>query len=227
MQNVSAYTGSEPYIFISYSHKDSEVMDILHEITSSGYRVWYDEGIKSGRNWADEISMRLKNCSQFVVFISNNAIESENVKDEIHIAVKYRLDMQVIYLEEVKLEGGLELQLDRKQAIHKNQYSTQSGFYNQLIKGLAVEAYQQKENAVSTAKSSMEDVYEIVSTVYSSPFKKIYIAVITKKPLHLCLSNIFIFPTQYPASREKSVLTMKLPFSENFSLRLALMFRGS
>ncbi len=42
----SPYTGSEPYVFVSYAHEDSTVvlpeLAWLHE---QGINVWYDEGI--------------------------------------------------------------------------------------------------------------------------------------------------------------------------------------
>ena len=43
------YEGKEPYIFISYAHKDSDrVFPILEELDRRGYRVWYDDGIAPG-----------------------------------------------------------------------------------------------------------------------------------------------------------------------------------
>ena len=40
MQN--AYEGQEPYIFISYAHKDSNtVLPIIQGLQERGFRVWY------------------------------------------------------------------------------------------------------------------------------------------------------------------------------------------
>ena len=40
------YIGEKPYIFVSYAHKDSEVvMRAIALLQQSGFRVWYDEGI--------------------------------------------------------------------------------------------------------------------------------------------------------------------------------------
>ena len=55
-----AYKGSEPYIFISYAHKDSEaVLPVIARLQKDGYRVWYDEGIAPGSNWDVYISEHL------------------------------------------------------------------------------------------------------------------------------------------------------------------------
>ena len=110
----------KPYVFVSYAHADSdEVMKTIKFLKSNHFNVWYDEGIKSGYEWADEISRKIKCCKQFLCFISENSIKSESVKDEIHIAWKYNINTIVIYLEKVDLDGGLEMKLDRKQAIMK------------------------------------------------------------------------------------------------------------
>ena len=38
-----AYKGEQPYIFISYAHKDSDVvLPIVAKLQQDGYRVWYE-----------------------------------------------------------------------------------------------------------------------------------------------------------------------------------------
>ena len=45
--SFNPYEGKEKYIFISYSHSDSEIIiPILEELNSNGYRIWYDDGIE-------------------------------------------------------------------------------------------------------------------------------------------------------------------------------------
>lgn len=38
MSRIQAYRGDEPYIFISYSHTDTEVQEILTELAAKDYR---------------------------------------------------------------------------------------------------------------------------------------------------------------------------------------------
>jgi hypothetical protein len=46
---IPAYEGKEPYIFVSYAHKDSPaVFHIVEQLSARGYRIWYDEGIEPG-----------------------------------------------------------------------------------------------------------------------------------------------------------------------------------
>jgi len=51
-----AYIGEEPFLFVSYAHRDgAEVYDDIRYLSESGYRVWYDEGISPGSEWPYEI----------------------------------------------------------------------------------------------------------------------------------------------------------------------------
>ena len=40
---AKAYQGDEPYVFVSYSHRDPKVQEIIQEMVDNRYRVWYDE----------------------------------------------------------------------------------------------------------------------------------------------------------------------------------------
>ena len=55
-----AYEGTEPYIFISYSHKDSNVVfPAIRALQEAGYPVWYDAGIQAGSEWPEYIASHL------------------------------------------------------------------------------------------------------------------------------------------------------------------------
>ncbi len=44
-----AYEGSEPYIFVSYSHEDAAaVYPEIEWLRQQGVNIWYDEGISPG-----------------------------------------------------------------------------------------------------------------------------------------------------------------------------------
>ena len=46
MERPFAYNGVEPYIFVSYSHKNCDrVWPVIDRLEKDGYRVWYDYGI--------------------------------------------------------------------------------------------------------------------------------------------------------------------------------------
>ena len=64
------YRGDQPYIFISYSHKDSrKVWPVIEQMQADGYRVWYDEGIDPGTEWDENIAAHVTGCDYFIAFI--------------------------------------------------------------------------------------------------------------------------------------------------------------
>ncbi len=86
---VRAYEGNDPYIFVSYAHKDSErVLPVIHQLYERKYRVWYDEGIKPGSEWPKNIAIHLQKAAAVLVFVSKNSLASPNCKNEISRAPK-------------------------------------------------------------------------------------------------------------------------------------------
>lgn len=122
-----AYNGVHPYIFVSYAHKDaSMVYPELKWLNSQDYRIWYDEGIDPGNEWPEEVARALASCSQFVVFLTSNACESKNVRNEINFALKRDIPFIAVYLSEVDLPLGLDLQIGSVQAIFKHKMCAES-----------------------------------------------------------------------------------------------------
>ena len=115
-----AYIGDEPYIFVSYAHKDSDIIfEEIKKFHYAGYPIWYDQALTAGREWDEEIEDALLGCSLMVVFISENSMASNNVVDEIKLALEEKINIVPIYLEEAKLAKGLKLRLSQKHAIFK------------------------------------------------------------------------------------------------------------
>ena len=85
-----AYTGNEPYLFISYSHRDTakvyETLDLLHD---RKYRIWYDESCETGNDFRDELRNRIKNCQAVILFVSNASMTSPFCGMEIIVAREY------------------------------------------------------------------------------------------------------------------------------------------
>jgi len=107
------YEGGEPYIFVSYSHKDSlQVFPVLQELHNRGLRIWYDKGIDPGSEWPEEIANHLLGCGLFLLFMSPDAAESHNVRREITMAVDKKKSLMNVYLKETGLQPGLQLQLN-------------------------------------------------------------------------------------------------------------------
>jgi molecular chaperone DnaK len=117
-----SYTGNAPYIFVSYSHRDSSIVYLeLKTLNSLGYRIWYDESINPGNDWSEEIAKAINKSAYFIVFISPNAVESKNVRNEINFALQKNKTFLAVHIFETNLPDGLELNISRLQAIIKYQ----------------------------------------------------------------------------------------------------------
>lgn len=131
---IRPYKGDEPYIFISYAHKDNEiVLSILERMVQDGYRIWYDEGITPGTEWDDEIALHIDKCDSFLAFISNNYLKSENCRDELNFVRDLGKERLLVYIEEVTLPRGMAMRLGRLQDVRLYDYgSNTERFFEKL-----------------------------------------------------------------------------------------------
>ncbi|MCX5756933.1 MAG: toll/interleukin-1 receptor domain-containing protein [Candidatus Hydrogenedentes bacterium] len=107
-------------MFASYAHKDGrQVFPELRALHDQAVRIWYDEGIDPGNEWPDDIARALHKASVFLVFVSQSAVESRNVRNEINFALNRGKPFLAIYLEDVQLPPGLELRMGDIQAVMK------------------------------------------------------------------------------------------------------------
>ena len=107
-----AYSGEEPYIFISYSHQDAHlVYPEIIQLNDAGYNIWYDEGVAASNEWPEEIANAVLSCSVFLCFISPRATDSINCRNEINLALNEKKPFLAIHLEETALPPGLRLRM--------------------------------------------------------------------------------------------------------------------
>lgn len=132
-ERIISYEGNEPYIFISYSHKDTErVMPVLRRIQQDGYRIWYDDGTESGTEWAVTIEQHLVSSSCLIAFLTENYFESENCLDEIEHAKNRGIKVLIIYLEDIKVPGWFEMRHNRTQAVLRSHYDSEERFFERV-----------------------------------------------------------------------------------------------
>ena len=136
-----AYTGNDSYVFVAYAHKDAfRVFSEIKNLHNSGLRIWFDGGIDPGVEWSDDIAKALLNSSMFVVFVTPNAVDSKNVKNEINFALNNNKKFLAIYLEETQLPLGLELRMGDIQAVLKWRMS-ESNYLKKLISAFSNELF--------------------------------------------------------------------------------------
>ena len=107
-----AYSGDDPFIFVSYSHADDELVYAeLSRLNELGFKVWYDEGIQAGVQWTDQLAQRLSDCALAVYFITPNSVLSRHCGNEVHYALDLEKPVLVIHLKQAALPPGQRLQL--------------------------------------------------------------------------------------------------------------------
>lgn len=131
---IRPYKGEEPYIFISYAHKDNDiVLSIMERMAQDGYRIWYDEGITPGSEWDDEIAEHIDKCDSFIAFISSNYLNSKNCKDELKFVRDLEKKLLLVYIENVPLPSGMALRLGRLQDVRFYEHKdNQNIFFEKL-----------------------------------------------------------------------------------------------
>lgn len=135
------YDGSEPFIFISYAHRDSaQVHPFIARLMEDGYRVWYDAGIDPGTEWDSNIADHIERCGYFLALISENYLRSENCKDELNFVRDLGKQRLLVFLQDVTLPAGMRMRLSRLQAIYKYTYSSQQDFYERVYAAQGIES---------------------------------------------------------------------------------------
>ena len=96
------YEGSNPYVFVSYSHRDSEtVIDTIRLVHDRRYRLWYDEGIPAGSDWPRNIAVHMRDCRMVLFFLSRTALESPNCLSEMTTAARQGKPVLLMKLEDI------------------------------------------------------------------------------------------------------------------------------
>ncbi len=97
------YEGKRPYVFISYSHRDSDrVLDILTELNDRKLRLWYDEGIPAGSDWPINIETHMRECAAVLFFLSRTALASQYCYSEIQTAIALKKPILAVRLDDAK-----------------------------------------------------------------------------------------------------------------------------
>lgn len=136
-----AYEGNQPYIFISYSHRNGEMVKrVIESLQARGFRVWFDGGIEAGSEWPEYIATHLRNCACLLAFISPDFVASRNCRRELNFAQDLNKDLLDVYIEDVELSDGMRMQLGLNQALWKKNYPSWEGFIDALCNARIIQS---------------------------------------------------------------------------------------
>ena len=113
--------------FISYSRADSSfAVKLARDLKSAGFDVWLDQlDIPTGARWDDEVEAALESCKIFMIILSPESLQSQNVKDEVGYAIDAGKDILPVKIK----SGEIPFRLRRFQYVD---FSKQS--YNENLK---------------------------------------------------------------------------------------------
>ena len=145
-ERIYPYSGDEPFIFASYSHRDMEkVFSIIRGFQKLGYRIWFDEGIDPGTEWDEYIAEHIDKSTYMLAFLSENYFGSSNCRDELAFARDMDKPLLLIYIAADELPPGMKLRLNRLQAIHWYSYDDKVLFYEKAASAAGLEECKEKE----------------------------------------------------------------------------------
>ena len=100
------YEGKRPYVFISYSHRNTErVLSIIKPLHDGKLRLWYDEGIPAGNDWSGNIDAHMRACGAVLFFRSKTALASPNCFSEIEAAIANRHPLLIVPLDDAPVDA--------------------------------------------------------------------------------------------------------------------------
>ena len=140
-KELTAYEGTEPYIFVSYSHRDTmQVCRVMKIIEREKFRFWYDDTMEIGEDFREELRTRIENCSAFLLFISENSMGSKYCGMEIITAFKFNKKIYPVYLtDDVVIPAPLKMILENVQHVKGSVNSDLEKYTKKLVSGLPVE----------------------------------------------------------------------------------------
>lgn len=107
-----AYTGDEPYLFVSYSHRDvAKVYPILDALYDRKYRIWYDESCETGNDFREELRQRIEGSEAILLFVSESSMNSPFCGMEIIVARENNKRLYPIYLDDSSVPPAFSILL--------------------------------------------------------------------------------------------------------------------
>ena len=132
---MPAYQGNEPYIFLSYAHKDKElahqVVDYLQE---HNFNVWFDEGIHTGAQWKKFILEKIANpnCWMMVFLATQNSLVSDECEKELYFAEKKKKKFINVVIGSPQFPDWFICDFKRNQFVNEAEFASRDAMLDRL-----------------------------------------------------------------------------------------------
>lgn len=129
---MKTYEGMEHYIYVSASSEDREPSEqIASWLVKDHFRAYVTPPETEERQ--DEIiAERIEHCHVFLALISASYLQSADCRDELNYARDLQKQCVLVYLDDSKLPGGMQMRLSRLQALYWIHYEKKEHFFDQL-----------------------------------------------------------------------------------------------
>ena len=132
---LQAYRGNEPYIYISYFHKDRDVAEpIIRKLQEDGYRVSFDESPNPGEEFTEDVDRKIVGCALFITLLSEQYSRMVCGKVEFFYAMQLEKKILPILPEDASLSPDVEFYLNGYRSIRLDQYPDRAGFLADLYR---------------------------------------------------------------------------------------------
>lgn len=212
-----AYSGSEPFVFVSYAHRDSEIVypEILW-LQQQGFNIWWDQGIGGGTRWRDEIADSIENCQLFLFYASENAIASTVCREELEFALSHQCKVLVSHLDATTMPAGLQLAVSNRQGLLRHKI-TALEYEEKLLEAVAAGLQQTPKTPTTRLK-----------TRSASRKIKQAVPVLAAGLLGIALTWYFTLPSPVPLKPSpKSVLILPEMVSSTGSTYVTINRKGT
>ncbi len=174
-----AYEGSEPYLFISYSHENADIVyRILNKMDEEKFRIWFDDTMEIGEDFREELRDRIEKCAAFVLFVSQASMASKYCGMEIITAFKNNKKIYPIYVEEtVEIPAPLKIMLENLQHVNGMASEKDPKYINKMLNSLPMETMRTlviRDDVLTKCKdgSTSVNVPEGVRVIGKAAFKE-------------------------------------------------------
>jgi TolB-like protein/Flp pilus assembly protein TadD len=127
---------SESFIFVSYSHVNSDVVGKeISRLQEQNFKIWYDDRISLGTKWREELANSILECDLFLLFVSPDYVFSDHCQGELHLALEHQRRVLAVHLEPTELTPGLKLAIGDRQHLFKYEMGEET-YQQQLLTGI-------------------------------------------------------------------------------------------
>lgn len=137
MKPAPTYQGNEPFVFVSYSHADEEIVyPEIAWLQDQGINVWYDEGISGASRWRDAIAGKIAECSLFLLYVSPHSAASRVCREELDFALDRDRVILAVEIEPAELPEGMRLGISNRQALLRHELTAEA-YSTKLVAAIA------------------------------------------------------------------------------------------